>query len=195
VKDGLAQKDAWDEQAAAIEADYQADIAAIKAHNDAEDEKYRTDPRYRQRDYWTYPIHPAQPPSLSIEFSSEKARLVERLGELSAYIEALTAKRSEYSGNDELKRIFNDLLQASRDMEFALKRNTELLDTLVVTAKEGEIVSGAKADLLRYDSEDKRLKACAKKIADFIKNHELKTEDYDVPGGTDVDPADKSQLK
>lgn len=193
VADGAAQKAAWNNDAAAMQASYNAEVAAIKAHNDAESARYKADPRYTSRDYWTFPSSPGSPAPITIEFSAESAALAANAAEVAAFKAALKKTESGYK-NDEVTTIYRDLFKSVDALDSALKRGTEILGQMVTNGKEGQIVNMAKADLIKYNSEDEWLKACRIKAEDFIKANNLDLIDYDVPGGTDANPQDKSLL-
>lgn len=193
ISDSIAQKQGWEKDEDAIQASYDAEVAAIKAHNDAENAKYKTDPRYTTRDYWTFPSHPGLPAPLSLDFSADLAALTENYNEVGAFLDTLKKADSGYK-MDETKALHRDLIKAVDTLDSALERNLEVMDSLVSTGKQGQIVNEAKAELLRYNVEDEWLKAFSVLAADFIESNNLDLFDYDLPGGTDVDPADKSQI-
>lgn len=193
VTDSAAQKTAWDNDAAAMQASYDAEAASIKAHNDAENAKYKADPRYTTRDYWTLPSNPGSPAPLSLDFSAEIAALNANKADLSAFISGLKKEEIGYK-MDETKTIFRDLYKSAEALDSAQNRNIEIAGGLVSSGKQGQVLNEAKADLLKYNSEDEWLKALRVLAVDFIKANSLELGDYDLPGGTDVNPADKSQL-
>jgi len=178
VADGIAQKNAWDAQAAAIESDYQASVAAVRAHNDAETAKYRADPRY-SRDIWSAPSLPGQPAPINIDFAAEIAGLEKARTELAGFKKTFTAARGGYT-TSELKAMYADLLKSVEDTLSMVDRNIEILGSLAVSGKEGVIVNDARADLLKYDSENEGLEAFASKALRFIDAHDLDAGDYDL---------------
>ena len=193
VTNSIAQKEAWDKDAAAMVASYTAEAAAVKAHNDAENAKYKSDPRYTTRDYWTLPSNPGTPAAISVEFSAETAAVIAAAAEVETFRAELKKTEAGYK-NNESKTIFKNLYKSVEALESALERDAVILGNLVTTGKQGQFVNEAKADLIQYNAEDEWLKACRSKAVDFIKDHNLDLVDYDVPGGSDANPQDKSLL-
>jgi hypothetical protein len=193
IADSASQKAAWDKDAAAIQASYDDQVAAIKAHNDAENAKYKADPRYTTRDYWTFPANPGSPNGLTVDFSGESTALSANETEVSAFLAELKKTESSYK-NADVKAIYLNLSKSAEALDSGLKRDLEILSQLVTTGKEGQIVNTAKADLMKVNSEDEWLKTARARALDFIKANNLELIDYDLPGGTDANPSDKSLL-
>jgi hypothetical protein len=193
VLTNVAAVQAWDQQYQAGQATFQDQVAGVRAHNAAEDAKYKADPRYTTRNYWPMPTPPDPPAPLSVDFTAETATLKVRAGEIKAYQDTLRAAQSDFS-QVELKTLYQDLLRATGDMYSEVTRDIDILGSVVIDAPEGRIVNVVKTDLLKYNAQDPGVKAGNAQAVAFIKAQGLRLKDYDVPGGSDLNPNDMSRL-
>lgn len=193
VINGVGAKQAWDQQSDSDTAAFQDQVTAVKAHNDAEDARYYSDPRYSLRDYWTMPSPPAPPMALTLDFSPEITGLQAESIANKAYLTEIRAAQAKYS-NPDLRQIYVALRRAAEDMDSAVNGDIEILQSVVITGREGQIVNESKANTLKYNVEDVSLKLTNLKAVAFVKAQGLDIKDYDLPGGSDANPADKSRL-
>ncbi len=193
VISAVGAKQAWDQEYDDNMATFQEQVAAVKAHNDAEDARYRSDPRYRQRDYWTLPSPPAAPAAIAVDFSPEIIRLETESASVKQYVTKVRAAQDKYS-NADVNQIYAALRRSAEEMDSAVDRDLDILRDVVTVGKEGQVVSAIKADMLKYDAEDASLAIVNSKAVAFVKAQGLDIKDYDLPGGSDANPADKSRL-
>ncbi len=190
----LANQENWDKEWAALQSSYSGQVEAVKAHNAEEDAKYKADPRYTNRDYWSYPSYPSPPPPIAVDFAAEINALTAQTAVLTDYIKTL-GKLSGRFADVEINPLYKDLLAAAEATQTAGERDIEILGGIVISGEQGAIVNDAKADLMKYNAGDSSLKAMTKKILAFIKENDLDLDDYEVPGGVDTNPSDKSNLQ
>ncbi len=193
VSTAVGAKQTWDQEYDSNMATFQEQVAAVKAHNDAEDARYHSDPRYRQRDYWTLPSPPAPPAALTLDFSSEIVRLETESAAVKRYVAKIRAAQEKYS-NADVNQIYGALRRSAEDMDDAVDRDLEIMRDIVTTGREGQVINAIKADMLKYNAEDANLIVVNSKAVAFAKAQGLEIKDYDLPGGSDADPSDKSRL-
>lgn len=194
VLENIAATEAWDKQFQADQAAFQDQVAAVKAHNAEEDNKYKTDPRYATRNYWTLPTPPSPPNPLSVDFTADIAALGARQTAIKAYIATLRQSQTEFE-SVELKPIYLALYKAAGDLSSAVARDVDILGGVVKDDVQGRVVNVAKSDMLKYNAQDAGLRSLNTKAVAFIKAQGLRLKDYDVPGGSDANPSDKSVLR
>lgn len=194
IENNLAAQEAWDDEWDSRQAAYKQEVDTVRAHNEAEDAKYLNDPRYTQRDYWPAPAFPVMPGSLSVEFSAEISALNAQSAQLKTWLGKLKKDSSDFS-SEEIKPIYRALLNSGEELKSALNRDIDILNKIVTDEDKGQVVSSAKADLMKYNAEDDGLKRFHAKALAFVKNHGLDLKDFELPGGADTKPEDKSNLK
>ncbi len=189
----LGAKKEWDSTWADRQAAYQTEAASVKAHNAAEDAKYKSDPRYQTRDYWQFPSYPAPPEKISVDFNDEIKLLTTESQKLKDYITALKIQSGSFK-DPGINLMYSDLLKTAEAGKTAVDRDIEILGNIVIGAEEGNIANDAKADLIKYNAVDNGLRSVNQEAVEFIKKYGLVFKDYDVPGGNDATPTDKSTL-
>lgn len=194
ISANVADQKRWDEEWTGLQLSYSSQVEAAKAHNDAETAKYKEDPRYTNRDYWSYPVYPSPPPPITVEFGTETNALTAQGAALEEFIKGLKKSSGTYK-DDVINPMYRDLLDAAEATLSAVERDINVLGGIVISGSQGAIVNEARVDLLEYGAGDDSLKALAKKALAFIEEADLDEADYEVPGGADTNPSDKSNLQ
>lgn len=194
IESNLAAQEAWDDEWASRQADYQQEVDAVKAHNKAEDDKYHSDPRYTQRNYWPAPAFPGPPAPISVDFSAEIAALNGQSAELKLFLTGFKKISGDFKA-EEIRPMYRNLLVSAEELRSALDRDIDILNKIVSDDDQGQVVSSTKADLMKYNTEDVALKGFHEKALAFVKNHQLDVKDYELPTGADAKPQDKSNLR
>jgi hypothetical protein len=194
IDNNVADQKHWNDEWARSISSFEGQVAAVVAHNEAEDAKYKADPRYTSRDYWSYPNRPSPPPPITVEFSTEIASLTAQAAGLKGYLKELEKSSGKYS-DASISPIYRDLVAAAEATLSATEKDIEILGGIAVPGDQGTVVNEAKSDLMKFGAGDPALKALNKKALAFIKEAGLDKADYEVPGGADSNPSDKSNLQ
>lgn len=190
----LAAKAAWHEEWDSRQAGYTEEVAAVKAHNDAEQAKFRADPRYINMEIWTYPSFPQLPADISVDFNPEISQLTAELQELNKYISDLKTMRNRNT-DEEVGLLYTALLKSAETYRAAFSDDIDLVKNILMNGEEGVFVNEAKAGLLKYNAGDEGIKTMNRIVLAFIEKYSLDKANYEVAGGTDSNPNDKSSLK
>jgi hypothetical protein len=189
----LVAKAAWHEEWDGRQAGYTEEVAAVKAHNDAEQAKFREDPRYINMDIWTFPSFPPLPADISVDFSPEISQLMVELQELDEYINELKDARNR-NADEEVGLRYTSLLKSAETYRTAFSDDIDLIKNILINGEEGVFVNETKAGLIKYSAGDEGIKALNKIVLVFIEKYSLEKADYEVSGGADSNPNDKSDL-
>ncbi len=194
VDANLADQKKWDDEREARQTSYASQVESVKDHNAAEDAKYKADPRYTNRDYWSYPAYPSSPSPIRVDFNAEINFLTAENTALEEYVKDLRKSAGSFT-DAKINPMHKDLVGAAEATQAAVTRDIEILGGIVSSGEQGAIVNDVKADLIKYNAGDHLLKTLTKKALAFIDDNSLNKAGYEVPGGADTNPSDKSNLQ